>query len=62
MTPVAILLPVFTVLAVGLLGRTRHIGFWKSVLLCVLFTPLVGFIVAMVSGPRREETTAGAPE
>lgn len=49
------LLPIATVLAVGLLGSTRRIGFWWSVLLSVLLTPVGGFIVALVSGAKRQK-------
>lgn len=47
------LLPVITVLAVGLLGSTRRIGFWVAVIASVLLTPVGGFIIALISGPKR---------
>ena len=50
-----LVLPVLTVAAVGLLGRTRRIGFWGAILISVLLTPLVGFIVTMWSGPKRRD-------
>jgi hypothetical protein len=46
-------LPVLTVLALGLLGTTRRLGFWGTVALSILLTPIGGFIAAQVSGPRR---------
>lgn len=46
-------LPVLTVLAVGLLGRTRRIGWWGAILFSLVLTPLGGFIVALMSGPKR---------
>lgn len=48
-------LPIATVLAVGLLGSTRRLGFWWSVLLSVLLTPVGGFIAALISGPKRRK-------
>ena len=47
------LLPVLTVLAVGLLGTTRRIGFWLAIIFSVVLTPIGGFILALLSGPRR---------
>ena len=47
------ILPVLTVLAVGLLGSTRRIGFWIAVILSIVLTPIGGVIAAMVSGPKR---------
>ncbi len=44
---------ILTVLAVGLLGRIRRIGFWGAVILSVLFTPIGGFLVALISGPKK---------
>jgi hypothetical protein len=53
MVPILVVaLPILTVLAVGLLGRTRRIGFWPAVLLSIILTPVGGFIVALVSGPK----------
>lgn len=53
LTPIfRFLLPALTVLAVGLVGGTRRIGFRWAVVLSVLLTPIGGFIVALVSGPR----------
>jgi hypothetical protein len=46
------ILPVLTVLAVGLLGSTRRIGFWGGVLLSILLTPVGGFLVACLSGAK----------
>jgi uncharacterized membrane protein YhaH (DUF805 family) len=45
-------LPVLTVLVLGLLGRTRRLGFWPTVLLSLLVTPVVGLMGALISGPR----------
>lgn len=47
------LLPILAVLAVGMLGTTRRIGFWPAVLLSVVLTPLGGFIAALISGPKK---------
>ena len=48
-----LVLPIVTVLAVGLLGSTRRIGFWVAILLAVVLTPVGGFLVALISGPKR---------
>jgi len=45
-------LPLVTVLAVGLLGSARRIGFWVALILAIVLTPVGGFIVAILSGPR----------
>lgn len=45
-------LPALTVLAVGMLGSTRRIGFWLAVILSIFLTPIGGFIVALMSGPK----------
>lgn len=53
-TPLFIyVLPVLTVLAVGLLGSTRRIGFWITIILSIVLTPIGGAIIAMISGPKR---------
>jgi len=49
------LLPVATVLAVGLLGSTRRLGFWGAVLFSLLLTPLGGLVVTLISSPKRDE-------
>lgn len=55
-TPLFIyVLPVLTLLALGLLGRTRRLGFWLTILLSVLLTPIGGFALALISGPRRRK-------
>jgi len=46
-------LPLLTTFAVGLVGSTRRIGFWGGVLFSILLTPLGGFLVTLLSGPRR---------
>jgi len=52
MSLLVVLLPVLTILAVGLVGTTRRLGFWLSLLAAVVLTPIGGFIVAVLSGPR----------
>lgn len=47
------LLPPVTLLALGLLGRTRRLGFWPTVLLSFVLSPVFGLLVAVASGPRR---------
>lgn len=52
-------LPVVTLLALGLLGKTRRLGFWWTLLLSIVLTPLGGFIAAQISGPRQANRRAG---
>ena len=64
-----IALPVLTVLAVGLVGSTRRLGFWLSLLLAIVLTPIGGLLVALLTGrkrierriPRRPEHAAPSP-
>lgn len=51
-------LPVLTVLALGLLGTTRRLGFWPTVALSIVLTPIGGFIAVQLSGPRRRKRRA----
>ncbi len=51
-------LPVLTVLVLGLLGKTRRLGFWPTFLLSLLVTPVVGLLGALISGPRRRRARA----
>ena len=54
LTPVlVVLLPLLLVFSVGLVGGTRRLGFWPSVLLSVVLTPIGGVLVAVLSGPKR---------
>ena len=48
-------LPIITVLAVALLGSTRRVGFWLTLLLSIGLTPVGGFIVALISGPKQRK-------
>ena len=50
-----IALPVLTVLAVGLVGSTRRLGFWLSLLLAIVLTPIGGLLVALLTGRKRIE-------
>lgn len=47
-----IALPILTVLAVGMVGSTRRLGFWLTVLLSIVLTPIGGFLAALLSGAR----------
>ena len=58
MSALVIALPILTVLAVALVGSTRRLGFWLTLLCAVVLTPLGGFVVAAISGPRRHRATA----
>lgn len=54
LTPLFVyVLPVVTVLTLGLLGRTRRLGFWLTILLSIVLTPVGGFMATLASGPRR---------
>jgi uncharacterized membrane protein YvlD (DUF360 family) len=62
LTPFSVVvLPVLTVLAVGLLGSTRRIGFWLALLLSIVLTPIGGLIVALISGPSRRKPARKKP-
>ena len=58
-------LPLLTALAVGLLGRTRRIGFWGAIIVSIFLTPVGGFLVAMISGAKpindEKDEPAGKP-
>jgi hypothetical protein len=47
-----IVLPLAALLTAGLIGSTRRSGFWLTLVLSVLVTPVGGFLVAWLSGPR----------
>lgn len=55
------LLPLLTVLAVGLMGSTRRLGFWLSLVLAVVLTPIGGGLLAVLSGPKRIKRQATRP-
>ncbi|MDC0671977.1 hypothetical protein [Nannocystis radixulma] len=42
-----------TVFAIGMVGSTRRLGFWATILLSIVLTPIGGFIAALISGRRR---------
>ena len=57
------MLPVFTLLALGALGSTRRLGFWPTVLLSIVLTPIGGFVATMISGQRKlKRATLGKPK
>jgi len=45
-------LPVLIIFTIGLLGRTRRVGFWGAFILSILLTPIGGFLVTLISGPK----------
>ena len=45
-------IPVLLVVTIGLLGRTRRIGFWGAFILSIVLTPVGGFLIALISGPK----------
>ena len=48
-------LPAALVIVVALAGSTRRLGFWATLVLSILLTPLGGFIIALISGPRQRK-------
>ena len=40
---------------VGMYGINRKFGFWGNFIFSILFTPLIGMILAMGSDPARDE-------
>jgi hypothetical protein len=62
LAPILIIaLPVLTVLAVGLVGSTRRLGFWLTVVLSIVLTPIGGFLAAFISGPRQRKKQPPKP-
>jgi hypothetical protein len=47
-----IVLPLAVLITLGLIGSTRRSGFWLTLVLGVILTPVGGFVVAWLSGPR----------
>jgi hypothetical protein len=45
-------LPVIIVFVIGLLGRTRRVGFAGAIILSIVLTPIGGFLVTVLSGPK----------
>lgn len=45
-------IPVLLIVTIGLLGRTRRIGFWGAFILSIILTPVGGFLIALISGPK----------
>jgi len=37
----------------GLVGKTRRLGFWLTLVLSIFLTPFVGVALAVLTGPRR---------
>jgi UPF0716 family protein affecting phage T7 exclusion len=50
---IVLIIPALSVVAVGLVGSKRRIGFWLATLLAVVATPIGGFLIAMISGQRK---------
>ena len=46
----------FLAVLVGMIGARRNIGFGWAFLLSVLFSPLVGLIVCLLSDPREDDS------
>ena len=45
-------LPILLVFVIGLLGRTRRVGFWGAFILSIVLTPVGGFLVTILSGEK----------
>ncbi|EDM78175.1 hypothetical protein PPSIR1_00540 [Plesiocystis pacifica SIR-1] len=52
MSLVAIALPVLAIVGAGLVGSTRRLGFWLTILVSIFLTPIGGFVAAWLSGPK----------
>lgn len=62
LTPIFIFgLPLLLLIAVGLVGSTRRLGLWWTLLVSVLLTPIGGFLVAVLTGPRRPRRPSQPP-
>ena len=55
-------LPLLLFIAVGLVGSTRRLGFWWTIALSIVLTPIGGFIVAVLSGARRPTPPEERPD
>ncbi|MCA9656723.1 MAG: hypothetical protein KC486_00125 [Myxococcales bacterium] len=54
LSPLFILaLSVAAIVAAGLAGKTRRLGFWLTIVVSVFLTPFVGFALAVLSGRRQ---------
>ena len=47
-----LLVPVLTVLVVGLAGSKRRLGFGWTVVFAIVLTPVGGLLAALISGPK----------
>lgn len=45
-------------LVCGLIGKSKKIGFWGAFFLSLILTPIIGFIVAILSPDEVEQPTA----
>ena len=48
-------LPILLVLAVGMVASTRRLGFFLGVIASIFLTPIGGFVLAVVTGPRKRK-------
>lgn len=48
-------LPILLVLMVALVGSSRRLGFWLTLVAAVALTPVGGFILALISGPKHRK-------
>ena len=54
-------LPIVTIVLIGLLGRKRRIGFIPAVIASILLSPLGGFALTMLLGPKQVKRPADRP-
>jgi hypothetical protein len=54
-------LPFILVVLIGLLGKTRRIGLIPAIIASILLTPLGGFLLTLLLGPKREKKLTGRP-
>jgi len=43
-------------LAIAVMGRNRKLGFWGNLFCSILFSPIIGLIVVMVSEKKRQQS------
>ncbi len=54
-------LPFILIVLIGLLGKTRRIGLIPAIIASILLSPLGGFLLTMLLGPKRETKPDGRP-
>jgi len=55
---IIVVLPIITITFIGLLGKTRRIGFYPAIIASILLTPVGGFLLTLILGPKRVKKPA----